>query len=319
MHFQGPIYKPAISPKQTKHVSDTVLGGSNDVILSKHQPGNMSKHQLYRQPLPSPQTSHPAPHNPTTPHVHSPTFNTNKEFRNSTNHTNSFNNLHEFRNSLYDSTNRTNSFNNPHEFRNSPYDSTNRTNSFNNPHEFRNSLYDSTNHTNSFNNPHEFRNSLYDFHHHRASDAFQGPIYSAHKPAISPEQTNHVSHTIQEAHQMTCIITPLHHYHSTIQGASDAFSGPHILHASRLQTSCYRLADTNSLSVIHAAQYKHCVSKLTSPHHQPTYGYLLLHQDLMSAQDCCTCLSTLQDYKRLVIRLADTNSLSIIHSAQYKH
>ena len=104
----------------------------------------------------------------------------------------------------------TNSFNNPHEFRNSRYDSTNRTNSFNNPHEFRNSLYDSTNHTNSFNNPHEFRNSLYDFHHHRASDAFQGPIYSAHKPAISPEQTNHVSDTIQEAHQMTGIITPLH-------------------------------------------------------------------------------------------------------------
>ena len=62
----------------------------------------------------------------------------------------------------------------------------------------------------SLNNAHEFRNSLYDIQHHRASDAFQGPIYSAHKPAISPEQTNHVSHTIQEAHQMTCIITPLH-------------------------------------------------------------------------------------------------------------
>ena len=40
--------------------------------------------------------------------------------------------------------------------------------------------------------------------------AFQGPIYSAHKPAISPEQTNHVSDTIQEAHQMTATITPLH-------------------------------------------------------------------------------------------------------------
>jgi hypothetical protein len=38
-----------------------------------------------------------------------------------------------------------------------------------------------------------------------------------------------------------------------------------------------RLADTNSLSVIHAAQYKHWVSKLTSLHHQPTYGSLLLH------------------------------------------
>ena len=48
----------------------------------------------------------------------------------------------------------------------------------------------------SVNNALEFRNSLYDLHHHRASDAFQGPLCFAHKPDISPKQTNHVSDTV---------------------------------------------------------------------------------------------------------------------------
>ena len=100
----------------------------------------------------------------------------------------------------------------PHEFRNSLYHQQNRhlaSQHHPSPHHITTTLPPSnptkpalrnpTQNTelgSSVNNALEFRNSLHDLHHHRASDAFQGPLCFAHKPAISPKQTNHVSDTV---------------------------------------------------------------------------------------------------------------------------
>ena len=184
MHSDGhtcssELTQPGIPPSQGRHTADASLGSNNDVIASRHQQYRHLSSQHNPSPHHTTTTLPPSQHLVISPNQGRHTADA---FLGSSNDVIA---------SRHQQNRHLSSQHHP-----SPHHIT-TTLPPSNP--TKPALRNPTQNTelgSSVNNALEFRNSLHDLHHHRASDAFQGSLCFAHKPAISPKQTNHASDTV---------------------------------------------------------------------------------------------------------------------------